>query len=98
MELEDLHYEEHEDFNQFLDDTENEVVVTSVSFRASEVLFTLSKETYRIALTDFQDKQIEKLRETIYYEYPLPIAFYFHQAENAYNNNNHRLQLLRSTW
>lgn len=98
MELDDLRYEEHEDFNQNLDETENEVVVTGVSFRASEVLFTLSKETYRIALTDFQDQQIEKLRETIYYEYPLPIAFYFHQAENAYNNNNHRLQLLRSTW
>ena len=98
MELEDLHYEEHEDFNQFLDETENEVAVTGISFRASEVLFTLSKETYRIALTDFQDQQIEKLRETIYYEYPLPIAFYFHQSENAYNNNNHRLQLLRSTW
>ncbi len=98
MELEDLHYEEHEDFNQYLDETENEVAVTGISFRASEVLFTLSKETYRIALTDFQDQQIEKLRETIYYEYPLPIAFYFHQSENAYNNNNHRLQLLRSTW
>ena len=98
MELDDLIYEEHEDFNQSIDDDEGVVTILNTPFRASEILFTLQKETYRIALTDFQNQQIEKLREIIYYEYPQPIAFYFHQAENAYNNNNHRLQLLRSTW
>jgi hypothetical protein len=98
MELDDLRYEEHEEFNQSIDDDEGVVTILDTPFRASEILFTLQKETYRIALTDFQNQQIEKLREIILYEFPLPIAFYFHQAENAYNNNNHRLQLLRSTW
>ncbi|NUY82356.1 hypothetical protein HUK80_15735 [Flavobacterium sp. MAH-1] len=98
METEDLRYEEHEDFNIDFDDTQNAITILGSSFRPSEVLFYLQRETYRIALTDFRNQQIETLKETIYYEYPLPIAFYFHQSENAYDYNNHRLQLLRSTW
>ncbi len=98
METEDLRYEDHEDFNIDFDDTQNPISILGSPFRPSEVLFYLQRETYRIALTDFQNQQIDRLKETIYYEYPLPIAFYFHQSENAYDNHNHRLQLLRSTW
>jgi hypothetical protein len=98
METEDLTFEEHEDFNFDLDQSENPISILGVPYRASEVLFNMQRETYRIALTDFKNRQVEKLKEIIYYEYPLPIAFYFHQSENAYNNNYHRLQLLRSTW
>lgn len=98
METEDLRYEEHDDFNLDFDDTQNAITILGSSFRPSEVLFNLQRETYRIALTDFRNQQVDKLKETVYYEYPLPIAFYFHQSENAYDNNNHRLQLLRSTW
>lgn len=98
MELDELRYEDYEDFNQYIDEDTGIVSILNMSFRPSEILFNLQKETYRIALTDFQNQQVEELIEVIYYDYPLPIAFYFHQAENAYNNNNHRLQLLRSTW
>jgi len=98
METVDLRYEEHEDFNLDFDETQDPISILGDPFRPSEILFHLQRETYRIALTDFRNQQTDKLKETIYYEYPLPIAFYFHQSENAYNNNNHRLQLLRSTW
>ena len=100
MELEDLRYEEHEDFNQYLDETENEVIVTRVSFRASEVLFTLSKETYRIALTDFQDQQTEELKQFGFNVLPDCIAYHYWQSQRGPNSNNQieKFLHLKDSW
>jgi hypothetical protein len=98
MELDDLIYEEHGDFNQYLDDTENEVVIAGVNIRASEVLFTMQKETYRIALTDYNQQQIEEFKDAVYSSFPTPIAYYFRQVHYGYLDHNNRLHLLRSTW
>lgn len=98
MNTADLRYEEHEDFNQYLDDTENDVIIAGVTFRASEVLFTMQKETYRIALTDYQTQQIEEFKQRVFDYYPTPIAYYFRQTYFGYLHHNNRLHLLRSTW
>lgn len=98
METEDLRYEEHEDFNQYLDDTENNVIIAGVTFRASEVLFIMQKETYRIALTDYQTQQIEEFKQRVFDNYPTPIAYYFRQTHFGFLDHNNRLHLLRSTW
>jgi hypothetical protein len=88
MELDDLRYEEHEDFNQDLDDTEQEVVIASVTFRASEVLFRMQKDTYRIALTEFQERQTEKLKQFAFSELPDCIAYNFWLSQRGPNSNN----------
>ncbi len=98
MELDDLIYEDHEDFNQDLDDNENAIEISGIPFRPSEVLFKVQPETYRIALTDFQNRQSEDFKQKVYDNYPSPIAYYFRQTQYGYLNNNNRLQLLRSTW
>jgi hypothetical protein len=98
MELDDLKYEDCEEFNQSIDDDAGAISVLNVPFRASEILFTLQKETYRIALTDFEDLQSEEFKQKVYDTYPTPIAYYFRQTYFGYLNNNNRLQLLRSTW
>lgn len=98
MDLDDLIYEEHEDFNQDFDDSEKEVVILGKSFRPSEILFHFSKETYRIALTDYQEKQAEAFKAAVYSSFPAPIAYYFRQVHHGYLDNNNRLHLLRSTW
>lgn len=94
----DISYEANPDFNLDFDGSNQPVVIGNFTFSPSLVLYNMDYSGYIAELDSFNEREEEKLRETIYYEYPLPIAFYFHQAENAYNNNNHRLQLLRSTW
>lgn len=97
-EARDIPYEANPDFNLDFDGSNQQVVIGNFTFNPSQVLYNMDYSGYVAELDLFNEREEEKLRETIYYEYPLPIAFYFHQAENAYNNNNHRLQLLRSTW
>lgn len=98
MELDDLMYEEHEEFNLDLDDSENAISIFDIPFRPSEVLFKMQKDTYRIALTDFQNRQSEEFKQKVFDNYPTPIAYYFRQTYFGYLNNNNRLQLLRSVW
>lgn len=98
MESDDLIYDDHDEFNQNFDDIEKKIEILGVEFKPSEVLFTMQKETYRIALTDFENQQIEEFIQKVYDTYPTPIAYYFRQTNFGYLNNNNRLQLLRSTW
>lgn len=98
MELDDLIYEEHEEFNQSIDDDEGVITILNSTFRASRVLYTLEKETYRIALTDFENQQTEEFKQKVFDSYPTPIAYYFRQTHYGYLDNNNRLHLLRSTW
>jgi len=98
MELDDLIYEEHEDFNQDLDDSEKPISILGITFRPSEVLFKGQKGTYNIALTDFKNRQSEEFKQKVFDSYPTPIAYYFRQTHFGYLDNNNRLHLLRSTW
>lgn len=99
MELDDLIYEEHEDFNQSIDD-EGVVTILNTSFRASKVLFTLEKETYRIALTDFENQQTEELKQLAFNVLPDCIAYHYWQSQRGPNSNNpiERFLHLKDSW
>lgn len=88
MELEDLRYEDHEDFNQSIDDDEGVVTILNTTFRASEILFTLQKETYRIALTDFENQQTEELKQLAFNVLPDCIAYNYWLSQRGPNSNN----------
>jgi len=97
-EARDIIYEANQDFNDDFDSSNQEVKIGLLSFKSSQVLYNMDYSTYMLELDAFKERVDADFKEIILYEYPLPISFYYHQAENAYNNNNHRLQLLRSTW
>lgn len=97
-EARDILYDVNQDFNDDFDSSNQEVKIGLLSFKPSQVLYNMDYGTYLLELDAYKQRIDADIKEIILYEYPLPIAFYFHQAENAYNNNNHRLQLLRSTW
>ena len=100
MDLDDLRYEEHEDFNQSIDDDEGVVTILGSSFRASEILFTLQKETYRIALTDFENQQVEELKQFAFSALPDNIAFNYWLSQRGPNSNNPIAQFLhlKDSW
>lgn len=93
-----IEYEDNLDFNQDIDESHGDIEIGRLSFKPSWVLYNLDYASYVSELVLYKSKLDEDLKDTIYDEYPLPIAYYFHQTENGYSNNSHRLQLLRSTW
>jgi hypothetical protein len=66
--------------------------------RPSFVLFSLSQDTYQAAFADFQQQRQEELKQTVFDEFPSPIAHYFYRFENGYENELQRLHFLRDTW
>ena len=92
-------FSENPEFNEYLaSDTNNLVCIAGITFSSSDALYRLDYDAYVGALNDYKEDRETALKENIAYEYPTPIAYYFQQAEDGYDNNNHRLQLLRSTW
>src|SRR5690349_11753528 len=94
-----IEYTNNSEFNDEFDLENPEVKIGELEpYKASFVLYSVDYEAYLSAIEEYKQAKLDRQKESIYYEYPQPIAYYFHQAENGYSNENHRLQLLRSTW
>jgi hypothetical protein len=87
---------ENQDFNKWLEEN-YPVEIEEYEFPSSDVLYQMSYESYLEALARYEeDPKIEMSR--IEGKFPSPIAYYFYQAENNYQNDHHRLDLLKSCW
>ena len=86
-----------EEFNNSLDEN-GDIEIGSFSMPPSVILETMDEESYKEQLLEFiADKKLN-YKETIYSSFPAPIAYFFERTKNSYENENHQLQLLRSTW
>lgn len=73
------------------------VEIEEYQFHSSEVLYNQKYEWYVEALERYnKDPLIVMWRITE--NFPTPIAYYIDQAENNYQNEHHRLDLLKSCW
>ena len=68
------------------------------SMAPSQVLFELDEEAYKEQLLEYVERLKEDHRETVLQTFPAPIAYFYQQSYSAFDNENHRLHLLRSTW
>ncbi|MFH1527056.1 MAG: hypothetical protein ABIG69_10465 [Bacteroidota bacterium] len=83
-------------FNKWLEENYS-VEIEEYEFPSSDVLYQMRYESYLEALERYaRDPKIELSR--IEEKFPSPIAYYFYQAENNYQNDHHRLDLLKSCW
>lgn len=93
-----LNFEDNPDFNNWLE--ENYAVdIEDYSYPSSSVLYKISVEDYFEALERYKsDPKVALSRIENYF--PTPIAYYFYQAGtgNNYQNDHHRLDLLKSCW
>jgi hypothetical protein len=91
-----IEYSNSPGFNQWL--IENYLVeIEEYEFPSSEVLYQMSQEKYADALARYAtDPKVSLSR--IEEKFPTPIAYYFYQATNNYQNDHHRLDLLKSCW
>ncbi len=91
-----LKYSDNPDFNEWL--LENYLVeIEEYEFPSSEVLYKMSHEKYADALARYTTDPKVSLNR-VENKFPNPIAYYFHQATNNYQNDHHRLDLLKSCW
>jgi len=91
-----IEFVDNPDFNRWL--VENyQVCIEEYDYPSSEVLYNTKYENYISALSRYNaDPKIELSR--IEDKFPSPIAYYFFQANSNYQNDHHRLDLLKSCW
>ena len=91
-----IEFIDNPDFNLWLNDS-FPILIDEYEFRSSEVLYNLKYDWYIEALERYNnDPQLVLSRITK--NFPTPIAYYLDQAENNYQNDHHRLDLLKSCW
>ena len=83
-------------FNQWLDEN-YPVEIEDYKYPSGVVLYRMSNINYAEALARYNtDPKVSLSR--IEQSFPTPIAYYFYQAVNNYQNDHHRLDLLKSCW
>jgi hypothetical protein len=89
-------------YNDWLDELHveqsGELDILGFKPRPSLILFSHSQDTYQALFGDFQQSRQDDLRQSVYSDFPSPIAYYFYRFENGYENNLQRLHFLRDTW
>ncbi len=96
QEADKIKFLDNPEFNDWLNDN-FPVEIEEYEFHSSEVLYNQHYDGYVKALERYnQDPQIVLWR--IIENFPTPIAYYIDQAENNYQNEHHRLDLLKSCW
>lgn len=91
-----IEFIDNPEFNLWLNES-FPVIIEEFEFTSSEVLYNLKYEAYIQALDRYNtDPQLVLTRITN--NFPTPIAYYIDQAENNYQNDHHRLDLLKSCW
>jgi len=93
-----MDFNDNPEFNDWLDESNDRIVIGEFSEAPSVVLFEMDPNAYVDQLDAWKGQQIEEFPEVVTNEFPAPIAHYFHQALHGYDDANHRLQLLRTTW
>jgi len=102
LRLDLANYDSCPQYNQWLDEQYTErsgpLEILSYQPRPSFVLYSLSQDTYQAAFADFQLQWQEQLKQSVFEDFPSPIAHYFYRFEKGYENDLQRLLLLRDTW
>lgn len=91
-----IDFSDNPDFNVWLDENYS-VRIEEYEFASSDVLFNMDQGKYIDAFSRYTtDPKVSSDR--IVNRFPTPIAYYFYQATNNYQNDHHRLDLLKSCW
>jgi hypothetical protein len=91
-------YDDHSEFNDYIDEIYPEIIIGDFCRPASIVLFEMDEIEYFNLYNQYLSEQKELLLEKITEVFPAPIAFFYDRAVHGYDNNNQRLHFLRSTW
>ncbi|MBN1932523.1 MAG: hypothetical protein JW786_13050 [Desulfobacterales bacterium] len=92
-------YQKYRDeFNETLDEGGEISIGLNFSRFPSQILFEMDEVAYNEQLTEYVDQKKAEYSETVYQYFPAPIAYFLYQTNHSFDNEIHRLHLLRSTW
>lgn len=78
---------------------DGDVTISGESFTPTEILFGMDREDiFDSGLVEYIEGRKLEHTDIVISEFPAPIAYFYNQVNSAYDNENHRLHLLRSTW
>lgn len=86
------------EFDSFLDEDGEYNIGLNFSRFPSQILYEMDETAYYEQLTEYVNQKRDDYPQVVYQSFPAPIAYFFYQTEHGYENENHRLHLLRSTW
>jgi hypothetical protein len=93
---EKIRFEDNPEFNRWLEEN-YWVAIEQYEYPSSRVLYTMNLDDYLKALERYNENpKVEPSR--IEDHFPMPIAYYFYQTNNNFQNYHHRLDLLKSCW
>lgn len=86
-------------FNDSLDQ-EGDILIASIAFQPSRILFDMDVESYKNAFEEFQNQEYEELIRGVFELYPTPIAFSFRLSEKGEGADDpiRKLLHLKDTW
>ena len=87
-----------EEFDSSIDEPGEIKIGLNFSMPPSQILFDMDKTAYQEQLIEYVDQKKEDYPQVVYDSFPAPIAYFYHQTGRAYDNEQHRLHLLRTTW
>ena len=94
-----IDYQKYRDeFDSFIDEMGEITIGSNFSMPPSQILFEMDETAYQEQLIEYVNQKKEDYPQVVYDSFPAPIAYFYHQTGRAYDNEQHRLQLLRSTW
>ena len=94
-----MDYEKYrEEFESSLDENGEINIGQNFSALPSQILYEMDQLAYEEQLAEFSDQKKAEFNQLVYQNFPAPIAYFYRQTEHGYDDDNHRLQLVRSTW
>lgn len=90
-----INYQKYrEEFESFLDENGDIRIGNNFSRPPSQILFEMDEIAYNEQLTDYVNRKKEDHPQVVYDSFPAPIAYFYHKTERAFDNDQHRLNLL----
>jgi len=94
-----IDYQKYRDeFDSSTDETGEITIGSNFSILPSQILFEMDETAYQEQLIEYVNQKREDYHKVVYDSFPAPIAYFYHQTGRAYDNEQQRLNLLRSTW
>lgn len=69
-------------FNDWLDE-DGEFEIAGIPFQRSRILYELAKNTYQDAFDEFQEQEFQELKQNVFDDYPVCIAYNFRLSEKG---------------
>ena len=91
--------ERYQRFNESLDES-GKILIASIEFLPSRILYEMEPIGYVEAHQEFQDTEYERLKDTVYNQYPSCIAYNFRLSEKGEGASDpvRKLLHLKDTW